>query len=66
MAKKKCKANTPAVCLDGGLCKHVGEDCAEVSIRRFVCTRAKGHKGEHVACGVEHNMDVWSKRRGIR
>lgn len=26
----------------------------------MVCTRGRGHKGEHIACGTtEHNYEVW-------
>jgi len=25
----------------------------------YFCSRLPGHKGDHVACGVEHEMHVW-------
>lgn len=26
----------------------------------WVCTRQKGHKGKHIACGLEtHNLLIW-------
>jgi hypothetical protein len=31
--------------------------------RNFLCTRNKGHKGPHVACGVadDHKLYVWEE-----
>jgi hypothetical protein len=54
-------------CVDGSLC-NIGareEPCCEytpksVSRWRYLCTRAKGHEGPHVACGGTHNLATWA------
>ncbi len=34
--------------------------CPSSSRRGFICTREKGHRGDHVACGTsEHMIDTW-------
>ena len=48
MKKQKCRA-----CTDK-------ETCADVSKDGLYCTRERGHKGNHVACGdVNHHMATW-------
>lgn len=38
----------------------LGEACFAESIG--VCTRAPGHDGPHVACGTDHQIDMWENR----
>ena len=39
-------------------CKHEGVDCGTLQ-GGLVCTRKRGHAGEHVACGWEHAIHRW-------
>ena len=40
------------LCCDGPFC--------DAELAEMHCTREKGHKGDHVACGdVRHNLAVW-------
>jgi hypothetical protein len=34
-------------------------ECEEKSSRLYLCTRLLGHTGPHIACGGEHNLDIW-------
>lgn len=37
-----------------------GEQCGAKSKRGYFCSRLPNHKGDHIACGVECSMDVWT------
>jgi hypothetical protein len=49
------------------LCRHGDENCVATAENKFgiifLCTRSKGHSGQHVACGSgsTHNYLVWGK-----
>lgn len=49
-------------------CSTEGTFCG-VKLRRydtfpFVCTRERGHKGAHVACGTDtHKLKVWRTKK---
>jgi len=56
--KKKKKPPKPVRCR-GRKCKHKGVEYCQAK-REFTCTRRKGHKGPHIACGTdEHNYEIW-------
>lgn len=29
----------------------------------YICTRVKGHRGDHVACGISHKAHSWPRER---
>ncbi|UVY83818.1 hypothetical protein NLU66_16650 [Brachybacterium sp. NBEC-018] len=35
------------------------EVCYQDHDGTYVCTRAPGHAGPHVACGDEHELETW-------
>jgi len=59
--KKEKKPPKPVQC-GGRMCKHKGvKYCHAMS--RFTCTRRKGHKGPHIACGkTGHNFEIWEDK----
>jgi hypothetical protein len=56
-APRACSARTR-------LCVGTERGCMETGPSRWQCTRARGHEGPHVACGVHtHNLDTWPNAR---
>jgi hypothetical protein len=49
-------------CISGNLCDHIYPMCHEPDGTGYVCTRKKGHTGNHIACNRStgrHNLNKW-------
>lgn len=56
---------------DCDLCRNTsGNECQSIGPKpkQFICTREKGHKGKHAACGYlkdEHPLQEWEEKDAL-
>lgn len=37
--------------------------CNSISKQKFFCSRVQGHIGDHIACGMKHELEIWRNEK---